>query len=60
MDASCSGCLPKNVGVVMVVSHDVPPKVRNILGNVKENFFLYSLTHISPHPHFDRPIFKIT
>ena len=59
MDASCSGTLPKNVGVVMVVSRDVPPKVQNILGNFKENLFLYSLTHISPHPHFDTPIMKI-
>lgn len=52
MDVSCNWTLPKSVGVVMVVSRDVPPKVQNILGNVKENFFLYSLTHISPHQIF--------
>jgi len=43
VDASCSGTLPKNVGVMMVVSHDVASKVKNILGSVKENFLLYSL-----------------
>jgi len=59
LDSSCSGALPKNVGVMMVVSHDMPPKVQNILGNVNENLFLYSLTHISPHPRFDRPFIKI-
>ena len=35
MDASYSGLYQKNVGVVMVVSHDVPPKVQNIRDNVK-------------------------
>lgn len=58
LDASCSGTLPKKFGVMMVVSRDVPPKVQNILGNVKENLFLYS-THIAAHPRFDRPIIKI-
>ena len=43
----------------MAVSRDVPPKVQNILGIVKENFFLYSLNHFLPHPHFDIPIIKI-
>lgn len=58
VDTSCSGILPKNVAVMMVVSCDVPPKIQNILGNVKENLFLYS-THISPHLCFDRSIIKI-